>query len=241
MKVNLFIPCIVDVFAPQVAISTYSILKKFGCDVNYPYEQTCCGQPAFNNGFHHEAKKCAERFLKLFSDSKYIVAPSGSCVAMVKNYYEELDLTQDYREIYQSIKENIYELSDFLINVLNIKNFDAKLRAKVTYHESCHLLRELKIKDEPRMIIKNIKNLEYIELNESDKCCGFGGTFSVKFPELSVAIAEEKANNIEKANVDIVVANDVSCLLNINGVLRKRNSKVKTLHIAELLDLSLES
>lgn len=240
MKVSLFIPCIVDIFAPQVGISTYNILKKFGCEVNYPFEQTCCGQPAFNTGFHQEAKKCAERFLKIFHGSKYIVAPSGSCVAMVKNFYDKLDLTKEFTEIYHIIRESIYELSDFLVNVLNLNEFKAKFNAKVTYHDSCHLLRELKIKNEPRMIIQSIRDIEYIELPESDKCCGFGGTFSVKFPELSVAIAEEKVNNIERTGVDFIVASDVSCLLNINGILKNRNSKIKPLHIAELIDLSLK-
>lgn len=241
MKVNLFIPCIVDVFAPQVAISTYNVLKKFGCEVNYPFEQTCCGQPAFNSGFHAEAKKCAERFLRIFSNSKYIVAPSGSCVAMVKIFYDQLDLNRECREIYDNLRGNIYELSDFLVNVLNINKFNAKFNAKVTYHDSCHLLRELKIKYEPRKVIQSIKDIKYVELQESDKCCGFGGTFSVKFPELSKAIVEDKVNKIENSEVDFIIANDVSCLLNIDGILRKRNSKIKTLHIAELLDKSLKS
>ncbi len=239
MKISLFIPCIVDQFAPQTAISTFKVLRKLGCDVDYPFEQTCCGQPAFNTGYHHEAKICAERFLKIFSKSNYIVAPSGSCVAMVKNFYEELDLSKETLSIYQYLKNNIFEFSDFLVNILKIENINAQFNAKVTYHDSCHLLRELKISNEPRKLIQNIKGIELINLNESDTCCGFGGTFSVKFPELSAAMTEEKVNNIEKSGADYVIANDVSCLLNIQGILKKRNSRIKILHIAELLALGM--
>lgn len=235
MKVTLFIPCLVDQFAPNVGICTYNILKKLGCEINFPFEQTCCGQPAYNTGYHYEAKILAERFLRLFKNSKFIVAPSGSCVAMVKNYYGNLELTNEYQDIYQDLRNRIYEFSDFLVNVLNITDFNTKLNKKVTYHQSCHLLRELRISEEPKILIKNIRGIEFIEMNESDRCCGFGGTFAVKFPELSNFLTEEKVANIEATGAQFVVSNDVSCLLNIEGVIKRKKLKVRTVHIAELL------
>ncbi|RCK77329.1 MAG: L-lactate dehydrogenase, Fe-S oxidoreductase subunit YkgE [Ignavibacteriae bacterium] len=241
MKINLFIPCIVDQFAPKVAISTYKILKKLGCNVDYPFEQTCCGQPAFNTGYHYEARICAERFLKIFANSDYIVSPSGSCVAMVKNFYQELELNPEAKSIYNDLKIKIFELSDFLVNVLKVEDLNANFKAKVTYHDSCHLLRELNILNEPRKLIGSIKGIELIDLNESDRCCGFGGTFSVKFPELSTIITEDKVRNIELSGADYVVANDVSCLLNIQGILKNKNSRIKTLHLAELLAMGIEN
>ncbi len=235
MKINLFIPCLVDQFAPQVGVATVKILKKLGCVIEYPFEQTCCGQPAFNTGYRNDAKILAERFINLFSESEYIVAPSGSCVSMVKVFYDELDLSREARNKLEHIKINIFELSEFIVNVLKITDVGASFKGRVTYHESCHLLTELQISKQPKELIKNVKGVDYIEMIESARCCGFGGTFSFKFPELSTTITEDKVMNIINSGAEYVIANDTGCLMNIETVLKQKRSKIKTLHIAELL------
>lgn len=235
MKISLFIPCLVDQFAPQVGVATVNILKKLGCSIVYPFEQTCCGQPAFNTGYRNDAKILAERFINIFANSEYIVAPSGSCVSMVKVFYDQLDLSIQARNKLEHIKINIFELSEFIVNVLKVTDIGASFNGRVTYHESCHLLRELHISKEPSELIKNVKGVEFVEMKESDRCCGFGGTFSIKFPELSNTIAEDKVMNIINSGVDYVIANDTSCLMNIDAVLKRKRSNIKTLHIAELL------
>ncbi len=235
MKISLFIPCLVDQFAPQVGVATVNILKKLGCSIDYPFEQTCCGQPAFNNGYRNDAKILAERFINIFANSKYIVAPSGSCVSMVKVFYDKLDLSKEARNKLEQIKINIFELSEFIVNVLKLTEVGASFKGRVTYHESCHLLRELHISNEPRELIKNVHGVEFIEMKESNRCCGFGGTFSFKFPELSTNITEDKVLNIINSGAEYVVANDTSCLMNIDAVLKQKKSKIRTLHIAQLL------
>ena len=235
MKVNLFIPCLVDQFFPEVGVATVKILKKVGCEVNYPFEQTCCGQPAFNTGYRREAKILAERFIKIFAESDYIVAPSGSCVSMVKVFYDDLDLPQNLQSDLRILKNKIFELSEFLVDVLNVTDVGTSFRGKVTYHESCHLLRELHVSGQPRLLISNIKGVEFIEMKDSNRCCGFGGTFSVKFPELSHIITEDKVKSIEESGTDYVIGCDSSCLMNIERVLMKRKSHIKTMHLSELL------
>jgi L-lactate dehydrogenase complex protein LldE len=235
MKVSLFIPCLNDQFFPQVGIATVKLLRKVGCEVDYPAEQTCCGQPAFNTGYRKDAKYLAERFIKIFGKSDYVVAPSGSCVSMVKVFYDELKLGESLEDDLINLKKRIYELSEFLVNVVRVDDFGATFEHRVTYHDSCHLLRELHISNEPRMLIRNVKGIEFLEMNESDRCCGFGGTFSVKFPELSSVLTSDKIRNIESSGADFVVGCDSSCLMNIDGGLKKRGSKIRTIHLAELL------
>ncbi|MBU1299085.1 MAG: (Fe-S)-binding protein [Bacteroidetes bacterium] len=235
MNIDLFIPCIVDQFFPQVGINTYKILKKVGCNVDYPFEQTCCGQPAFNTGYRKDAEYLAKKFINIFSKSDYVIAPSGSCVSMVKIFYDRLELPSDYQSKLAELKGKIFELSEFLVDILKISDVGAKFSGKITYHESCHLLRKLKIARQPRILINNVKGVEFVELNESDRCCGFGGTFSVKFPELSTVLTSDKIKNIEESGAQYVVANDSSCLMNVEGVLRRKGSNIRTMHIADLL------
>jgi L-lactate dehydrogenase complex protein LldE len=235
MKVSLFVPCLVDQFFPEVGVATVKILQRVGCDVEYPSEQTCCGQPAFNTGYRSDAKFLAERFIKVFAESDYVVAPSGSCVSMAKIFYDELNLSKEFMPELGVLKTKIYELSEFLVDVLKVTDVGASFQGKVTYHESCHLLRELHASDQPRQLINNIKGVEFIEMKESTRCCGFGGTFSVKFPELSCVLTEDKVKNIEASGADYVVGCDSSCLMNIDGVLKKKGSKIQTMHLAELL------
>ena len=235
MKVSLFIPCLVDQFFPSVGMNLFKILKKIGLSVNYPLEQTCCGQPAFNGGYHADACELAQRFLEIFGNSEYIVTPSGSCASMVKIFYPEILDHSTYKEPLQEITKNIFEFSDFLVNIIGVKDLGVTFPHRVTYHDACHLLRELQIHQAPRELIKNIQGIELVEMEESETCCGFGGMFSVKFPAISIAMAEDKSSAITKTGADYVIANDSSCLMQIGGYLSRHNIPIKPLHLADLL------
>jgi L-lactate dehydrogenase complex protein LldE len=235
MRVALFVPCFVDQFYPEVGVASVKLLRKFGATVDYPQSQTCCGQPAFNTGYHDDARKLAERFVNIFSHAEYIVAPSGSCTSMVRVFYDYLALKPYLEQKLQELKSKLFELSEFLVSVLNVEDTGVTFPWKVTYHQSCHLLRELGVSEAPRTLLKNVKAIQLVDLPESIRCCGFGGTFSVKFPEISVAMGEDKLNNIISTGAEYVVANDSSCLMHIDGLLKRRKIPVKTIHIAELL------
>jgi L-lactate dehydrogenase complex protein LldE len=216
------------------------ILKKLGISVEYPLEQTCCGQPAFNTGYHEEAIELAERFLQIFNrGADYIVCPSGSCTSMVKVFYPEIVQDHHLQEALREIKSKTVEFSDFLVNVLGVTDLGAKFPHRVTYHDACHLLRELKVKEPPRALIRHVREIEFIEMENSETCCGFGGTFSVKFPEISTAMCQDKVSSIVKTGAEYVVANDSSCLMHIAGILSRMDLPVKTLHLAELLGENL--
>lgn len=231
MKIGLFIPCYIDQFYPEVGLAVVKILKKFGIKFDYPIEQTCCGQPAFNTGYRKEAKILAEKFLKIFSNFDYIISPSGSCVSMVKIFYPEL-LDKDDITI---ITKKFFELTEFLVNIMNIDSTGAEFDYTVTYHDSCHALRELGLKTEPRILLKNVKKLKLIEMVNSEDCCGFGGTFSVKFPEISVDMTKHKVNYILNSGADFVTSTDQSCLMQIDGYAKKHGINIKTIHIAQIL------
>ncbi len=237
MKVALFITCLVDQLCPNVGVATVEVLRRAGCEVMFDERQTCCGQPAFNTGYRREARKFAERFIEIFeqSDADAIVSPSGSCTAMVKHFHELFPDDKSWRERCEKIAAKTYEFTSFLVNVLKIESVGAKFSGKLTWHDACHGLRDLNIRREPRRLLKAVENAEYIELAGADVCCGFGGTFSVKFPEISAAILDNKIEAIEKSGADAVVSCDASCLMQIGGRLSRINSKVKPLHIAEIL------
>ena len=237
MKVSLFITCLVDQLCPDVGVATVKVLEKAGCEVSFDERQTCCGQPAFNTGYRQEARKFATRFIEIFesSDADAIVSPSGSCVAMVKHFYELFPNDKSWRHRAENIAVKTHELSSFLVNVLHIENVGAKLSGKITWHDACHALRDLKVKNEPRKLLQNVENAELIELKGADECCGFGGTFSVKYAEISAAILDKKIENIENSSADFVVACDASCLMQIGGRLSRNGSKIKPKHIAEIL------
>lgn len=236
-KVSLFITCLVDNFFPQVGDSMVKVLSKLGVDMNFPDDQTCCGQPAFNSGFQHDARALAKRFLSIFDDdNSYVVCPSGSCTTMVKIFYREL-LKEEPKELELAnrLASRTYEFSEFLTNVLHVEDVGASYSGKVTYHDSCHLLRELGIRDEPRKLIKSVKGIDFVEMNMHDACCGFGGTFSIKFPGVSISMLEEKINSIVESGADTVVSTDMGCLMHIGGAISRKKIPVKVMHIAELL------
>ncbi len=235
-KVTLFIQCIIDGIYPEVGFAVVRVFEKLGIGVECPAEQTCCGQPAFNSGYRKEAKQAAEHFINVFGDAETIVCPSGSCVNMVRNHYPEL-FKDDRKWLPRALEaaKRTFELSEYLVDVLGIDDLGASYEGRITYHDSCHLLRGLGVKEQPRKLIKKIRDAEFVEMYDSDRCCGFGGAFSVKYPEISAAILEDKFKNIISSNADVVTGCDMGCLMNIQGILSRKRLPVKTMHIAQLL------
>ena len=235
MTVELFIPCFIDQLYPQTAFNTIKILEKAGCKVVYNTEQTCCGQPAYNAGFWEEAKIVGGKFLNDFSETNYIVSPSASCTGMVKNSYNDLFTNTVVHNKCRAIQSNIHELSDFLVNIIQKDYFGAELEGKAVYHDSCAGLRECNIKAEPRQLLSKVHGLELVEMKDTDVCCGFGGTFAVKFDGISSAMAEQKVNNALEMSADYIISTDSSCLLNLQAYIDQHDLKVKTMHIADVL------
>ncbi len=238
MKVSLFIPCITDQLFPGSGMNMLRVLERIGLDVQYDARQTCCGQPAFNTGYHEESRVLAERFLDIFDNdgAQYIVAPSGSCSTMVKMFYGDLlELTPTYREKAERVRTRLHEFSAFLVDILDREDVGGVFNGRVTVHDSCHALRELHIKQQPRRLLHNVRGLELVEMDAAEVCCGFGGTFAVKYADISVAMAEEKIASIERSGAEWVTGVDSSCLMQIDGMLRKRGSSVRCAHIADIL------
>lgn len=235
-KVSLFIQCLVDGIYPEAGHAVVRVFEKLGIGVDIPLGQTCCGQPAFNAGFRSEAAIAAKRFINLFEPASVIVGVSGSCVDMVKHQYPVLFKDDPYwRRRAESVSRKIFEFSEYLVDVLKVSDLGARFAAKITYHDSCHLLRSLCIARQPRLLLSNIRDAEIIEMKNAEKCCGFGGTFAVKYPDISCAILSEKVDNIIATGADIVAGCDMSCLMNIQGMLSRRNSLIQIKHLAQLL------
>ena len=235
MRVQLFIPCFVDQLFPETAFNTIKVLEKAGCTVSYNEAQTCCGQPAFNAGFWNESKAICDKFLKDFNTEDYIVAPSASCVGFVRNYYKKLFEEDPASLDATRIGKNIFELSDFLVNVLQRTNFDAILEGTATYHDSCAGLRECGIKNEPRKLLAEVKGLSLTELQNVETCCGFGGTFAVKFEAISIAMAEQKVEHALATNANYLISTDLSCLMHLQGYINHKGYNIRTLHLADVL------
>ena len=237
MKVSLFVTCLVDQLWASVGTSSVEVLRRAGCEVEFDDRQTCCAQPAFNTGYRDEARAVAKRFIQVFEESSAdaIVSPSGSCTAMVQHYPELFAEDAEWLKRAKAIAERTHELSSFLVRVLKIEDVGAAWQGRVTWHDACHGLRDLNVKREPRRLIRNVRGVEFVELDNADSCCGFGGTFSVKYPEISLAILDQKIEAIERADVDAVVSGDASCLMQIGGRLSRKGSHVRVMHLAELL------
>ncbi len=234
-RVHLFIPCFVDQFFPETGLATVQLLRRQGLEVVYEREQTCCGQPAFNSGFHRDAAHLAKRFLRLFRDAEAVVAPSASCVAMVRRHYGELGLQGEDASTWESLRTRIWELSEFLVDVLGVKQVPGAFPHRVAYHPSCHGLRELGILKQPLSLLRSMKGIDVVELNDQERCCGFGGTFAAKFSALSVAMGEDKLEAIEKSGASFVTATDDSCLMHLAGMISRRSLPIRTLHYARIL------
>ncbi len=236
MRVSLFIPCLADTLLPEIGEATARLLERLGLELSYPEDQTCCGQPAFNAGHWEDARRVARQFLRAFEDSELIVSPSGSCVSMVRNHYQRLFAdNQSDLEKARAIGERTFELTEFLVQRLGVTDLGASFSGRVAYHDSCHLNRELGIKEEPRALIRAVAGVELVEMQDSERCCGFGGIFSLKFPEVSAAMARRKAESIGESGADTVVLCDPGCLIQIKGYLSRQGSNVRVMHIAELL------
>ena len=234
--VTLFIPCLVDACFPEVGEAMIRVFDRLGLPLVYPEGQTCCGQPAFHSGYWREAKVVARRFIDLFADAAAIVCPSGSCVAMVRHHYPELfhdDPVMLERSVF--IARKIFEFTEYLVDVLGVTDVGAVFSAQATYHDSCHLARTLGVREQPRQLLRHVRDLHLVEMANADTCCGFGGTFSVNYPDISLALVDDKIDNILKSGADTVVGCDVSCLMNIRGRMARRKEQVQVLHIAQVL------
>jgi L-lactate dehydrogenase complex protein LldE len=236
MKVTAFVTCLVDTIYPNVGVSMVKLLERLGVKVGFRREQTCCGQPAFNAGHWDEARMLAKNFLDLYENDEHIVVPSGSCTSMIKKFYHELFANKpSINERMEKLVPRVHELSDFLVNVMRVEDVGAVYNGKVTYHDSCHLLRELRLSAEPRRLIRAVRGATLCEMKESTTCCGFGGLFSVKFADISGGMLNDKIRSIQESGTDAVVATDMGCLMHIEGGLKRQSIPVRTMHIAELL------
>ena len=236
IRASLFVTCLVDQLFPNVGEAVVGVLRRQGVDVDFPADQTCCGQPLFNSGFRADAAQLGRRVLDSFQDSEYVVVPSGSCASMMKVFYPELfrdDPAAGPKA--RALSGKVFEFSQFLVNVLGVTDVGASHKGKVTYHPSCHLLRELKADTESPALLEGVKGLEYTPLEDAATCCGFGGTFSVKYPDISQAMLDDKVGNVVKSGASTVTACDVSCLMHIWGGLNRRGADVRARHLAQIL------
>lgn len=236
MRVALFITCVNDVFFPRAGMSMVRILEHLGVRVTFPEAQTCCGQPQWNSGYAEEARALARHFLDVFSGFDYIVSPSGSCPAMIRHYYPEIFRTDPVRRARaQELAARTYEFTQFLVDVLGVEDIGARYPARATYHASCHMTRLLGVVEPPLRLLRSVRELELVPLERPEVCCGFGGTFAVKSPEISVAMADEKLDDARSTGAEILVGSDPSCLLHLAGRSRRRGLPLRILHVAELL------
>ncbi len=234
-EVDIFIPCVIDQVFPQTAFNTIKVLKKAGVKVNYNPEQTCCGQTAFKNGHWDEAKKLGEKFITDFNNNRYVVTPAASCPGYIKTGFDELFYNGGYHNEYKQLQKNIFELTDFLVNVLNVDDLGAVFNHKVTFHDSCTSLREYKLGDSPRKLLEKVKGLELVEMKDRNECCGFGGTFAMNFEPISVAMTEHKVQNAVETGAEYIVSTDMTCLMHQDAYIKKNNIPIKVIHIADIL------
>jgi L-lactate dehydrogenase complex protein LldE len=235
-RVALFVTCLIDQIFPEIGRASVRVLERVGCTVEFPAGQTCCGQATFNDGFHAQARILARQTLNALDDADVVVAPSGSCAAMIREFYPHLfDDDPVLTERAHSLAHRTYELSEYLVRVLSVTDVGARLPAAVAYHASCHGLRALGLRDEPRRLLAAVRDLRLVELAGVEECCGFGGFFSVKFSGLSGAMLTSKIHALEAAAAEVVTATDASCLMHIAGGLERRGSSIRAMHLAEVL------
>ena len=237
LRAALMITCLGDMLYPEVGVSIVRLLRKLGVVVDFPAGQTCCGLPLFNSGYHAEAAAVAGRLIEIFAEAPCVVVPSGSCAWMVKHELPGLLKDTPQAAAARALAERTYELSQFLVRVVKARGFTSRIPGRVAYHDSCHLLRGLHESATPREILRNVAGVDVVDLPGHDECCGFGGSFSVRLPEVSSAILEKKLMNVEATGADFVVACDAGCLMQMAGGLTRRGSRVRAVHLAELLDV----
>jgi L-lactate dehydrogenase complex protein LldE len=235
MRITLFVPCFIDSLYPNVAMSMVRIFEQLGHTVDFPENQTCCGQPPFNSGYWEEARSVASKQLEAFKNAECIVSGSGSCGAMFKVFYPELFHGHSLEAEAKMLSSKTWEFSEFLVSKLKVTDVGARFEGRATFHDGCHGLRELGTKAAPRTLLRAVRGLELVEMGEAESCCGFGGTFAVKYPQISTAMAEVKCASICETKADYVISNDSSCLMQISGWLNRNVGSVKCLHLAEVL------
>ena len=235
MNVSLFSPCFVDQLAPRVGLAVATVLERLGHTVEFRPAQTCCGQPAFNSGYWDEARTVARHALDVFAGAGAVVGPSGSCVAMLRVFYPQLFAGMPEETAALDLAGRTFEFSEFLVKKLGVTDVGARFPHRVTYHDGCHGLRELRVRDEPRALLRAVRDLELVECDEAESCCGFGGLFSVKVPMVSTAMAEVKAGSLARTECDYIVSSDPSCQLQLDGWLSKNDKRPRTIHLAEVL------
>lgn len=235
MIVDIFIPCYIDQFHPETGFSMVKVLDKVGCSVNYNVEQTCCGQPAFHAGNWDDCKEIGEKFIKEFLNERYIVTPSAVCAGFVKNQYSELFHNTVLHNEFKQVQRNMFEFTDFLVNILKISSIGATLTGKAVYMPSCGAQRNYQLKNEPLTLLERVRGLELVELHDADSCCGFGGGFTLKYENVSSAIALAKIENIVKSGAEYVISSDYSCLMHIHSYIKKQALPIKVMHIADVL------
>jgi L-lactate dehydrogenase complex protein LldE len=237
MRVGLFVTCLVDLMRPRIGFATLRLLEAAGCDVTVPEQQTCCGQPAFNSGDRASAAMLARKVITEFEGFDYVVVPSGSCADQIRNEYPGLLAAEPaWHARAMALSPKVFELTDFLVNVAHVDKLPGDFHGAITYHDSCAGLRHLGIKQQPRQLLAKLPNVQIQEMEGAEECCGFGGTFSVKFGNISAAIAERKCEKVQASGADAIVGGDLGCLLNIEGKLRRLgDEKTRVLHIAEIL------
>lgn len=236
-RVSLFVTCIVDQVFPRVGMAMAEVIERLGYEVEFREAQTCCGQPAFNSGYREQAAQVAEHFIRTFRDATdFIVVPSGSCTSMITHHFHDLfPRGSALHEETEYLTPRVFEFTQFLTQVAKVEDVGARWNGVVTYHDSCHSLRELKIKDAPRRLLGHVKGLELREMSAAEECCGFGGTFSVKFPEVSGGMARTKIESILATGASTVVSIDSSCLMQLQGAIDRQKAPLKTVHLAEIL------
>ena len=236
INVGLFVTCLVDLFRPTVGFAAVKLLEDAGCKVHVPISQTCCGQPAWNSGDRADSAKIAKQVIEAFEKFDYVVAPSGSCAGMLSKHYPEIFANDEvWVSRSKAFSSNVFELVSFLTDVMGVESVESTFEGKVTYHDSCAGLRELAIKQQPRKLLASMNGVELQEMTDCDVCCGFGGTFAVKYSDISDAIACEKTKNIESCDADLLLAGDMGCLLNMAGKLRREAANTEVRHVAEVL------
>ena len=240
MNIDLFIPCFVDQMSPQVGMAVAAVLERLGHTVQFRSGQTCCGQPSFNAGYWDEARAVALRAIEVFAGAEAVVGPSGSCVAMMRVFYPQLLKDTPHETAALDLAGRTWEFGEFLVDKLGVTDVGAHFPHRVTYHDGCHGLRELRIKDAPRRLLEAVRGLELVECDEAESCCGFGGLFSVKFPMISTAMAEVKGGSLDRTGCDYIVSSDPSCQLQLDGWLSRNGRKGRTIHLAEVLNTLAE-
>lgn len=236
MNVSLFITCLGEVFYPNVGKDVVEVLERFGCNVEFPKGQTCCGQPAYNSGYRKEAILAAKHMIKAFEGSEYVVTPSGSCAAMLHEYKSLFNDNPEWRVRAEALAYKTYEFTQFLVEVLKIEDVGAKYPAKATYHTSCHMTRLLGVEDAPFKLLKHVEGLEMEPLKNCHDCCGFGGTFAVKMASISEQMVDEKIRHTEATGADVLIGADSGCLMNIKGRMDRLGKPIEVMHIAQILN-----